>query len=447
MAVYQEYKSGGIEGIEDVPSHWSVRKLKYSASVQPSNVDKKTNEEEEKVRLCNYVDVYKNAFITADMDFMHATASIAQTDSFKLTKDDVLVTKDSETWDDIAVPAYVSDNLQNVLCGYHLALVRPTKKEVVNRYMYRCFCSERLNYQFRVAAKGITRYGLTKFSLDNAFFPVPPTDEQKSIASFLDRKTSQIDTLIGKKQKQIALLKEYRAAIINQAVTKGLNPNAKMKASGIEWLGEIPEHWKITPIRYVANVVRGGSPRPAGSPEFFHGNYLPWITVAELTKDEGKFITGTEQCLTEEGTKRSRIIQKNTLLLSNSGATLGVPKVTKITGCINDGSVAFIDITQDISLDYLYWFLKSMTTIYREYVKQGAGQPNLNTDIVKDTFLPKPPRSEQEDIIKYIESVEASIDKLFQSIKRQINFLQEYRSALISETVTGKIDVRDKVSA
>lgn len=242
MKPYPAYKDSGIEWIGEIPEHWDIQKLKYVAYVKNSNVDKKSFEDEQPVRLCNYLDVYNNEFITSDMNFMEATATSAEIDRFILRKGDTLITKDSEDWEDIAVPAYVLSDMQGVLCGYHLAQIRPNQSFLQGGYLFRSFCATSLNEQFKVAANGITRFGLGKYYIDNSLFLIPLIEEQQSIADYLDRKTALIDKLIGKKKRQIGLLAEQRQAVINQAVTKGLGPNVEMKDSGIEWLGEIPKH-------------------------------------------------------------------------------------------------------------------------------------------------------------------------------------------------------------
>jgi type I restriction enzyme S subunit len=168
--------------IERIPSHWQVRKLRHIASVKVSNVDKKTVEGQRSVRLCNYVDVYKNEYIIPSMDLMEATATDEQIRQFTLRANDVLITKDSETWDDIAVPAYVGVDLEDVICGYHLAQVRPLSDRVDGEYLFRCFQAEGICDQFRVSANGITRFGLGKFDIAGSLFPVPPLHEQQTMS-------------------------------------------------------------------------------------------------------------------------------------------------------------------------------------------------------------------------------------------------------------------------
>ena len=212
-------KPSGIEWLGEIPEHWRVRKLKWIAETQFSSVDKHAIEGEQPVRLCNYVDVYYHDHITSALDFMAATATPDEARRFEIKEGDVLVTKESEEWDDIAVPAFVSEQLDGVICGYHLALIRAKAGQIDGRFLFRAFSARGINDQFRVEATGITRYGLGKYGLDNALFPVPPIFEQRAIAAFLDRETVRIDALIGKIEKSIELLREHRSALISAAVT------------------------------------------------------------------------------------------------------------------------------------------------------------------------------------------------------------------------------------
>ncbi|HFQ5565720.1 TPA: restriction endonuclease subunit S [Vibrio vulnificus] len=270
----------------------------------------------------------------------------------------------------------------------------------------------------------------------------PIIDEQTQIANFLDHETAKIDTLIEKQQQLIKLLKEKRLAVISHAVTKGLNPQAPMKDSGVEWLGEVPEHWVVTKFGYISQVVRGGSPRPAGDPTLFDGDYSPWVTVAEITKDDEIYLSETETFLTKKGSEQCRVFTSGTLLLSNSGATLGVPKILSINANANDGVVGFENLT--LNSEFAYFYLSTLTHDLRERIKQGSGQPNLNTDIVKNIFVPVPASPEETDaIVSYIKSMCDKFDALASKAKNAISLMQERRTALISAAVTGKIDVRN----
>jgi|CXWL01.1.fsa_nt_gi type I restriction enzyme S subunit len=242
---YPDYKNSGIEWLGKIPTHWNVCRLKTMADVQLSNVDKKSAEGQESVRLCNYVDVYYNERITPDLDFMTATATPQQVQRFSLRAGDVIITKDSESWTDIAVPAIVVADLPGVLCGYHLALVRPCKTECDGRFLVRAFSAIGPRDQFQLAANGVTRFGLGGDAIRSGLFATPPVKEQNAIATFLDQETAKIDALVAKKERLIKLLQEKRTARITQAVTKGLASNVPKKDSGVEWLGQIPANWEV----------------------------------------------------------------------------------------------------------------------------------------------------------------------------------------------------------
>ena len=212
------WKPSGIEWIGDIPEGWDVDKLKYISFTKVSNVDKHSKEGEISVHLCNYVDVYYRDFIDCNIDFMQATATREEIRKFSLIKGDVLITKDSETWDDIAIPSYVMDDFIDVLCGYHLAIIR-ANQNMCKKYIFWSFLSQNINSQFQISAIGVTRYGLGKSALDNAIFLVPPKEEQQLIAEYLDKITKDIDVLISKIKNAMGKLAEYRKSLITAAVT------------------------------------------------------------------------------------------------------------------------------------------------------------------------------------------------------------------------------------
>lgn len=214
-------KDSGVEWFGQVPKHWRLKRLKELANIQNSNVDKKTNADEIPVRLCNYVDVYKNEFIndSLSLDFMSATADQFEIEKFGIKKNDVLITKDSETADDIAIPAFATETLSGVLCGYHLAQIRTNSKYLLGAYLFRLFQAKNYGHRFVIFAKGITRVGLGQAAIADALTPIPPLSEQVAIAAYLDDKTAQIDRIIVAISSQIDQLKELRKALVSNAVT------------------------------------------------------------------------------------------------------------------------------------------------------------------------------------------------------------------------------------
>lgn len=209
----------GIDSIGEIPAHWKVQKLKDVATLRFSNVDKNEREDQKQVLLCNYVDVYKNDFITGALYFMQSTASEAEIKRFALRKGDIIITKDSETHDDIGVPALVVEDLEDVVCGYHLALIRPKAKGIDSAYIFYLFKSGGFNYGFAVQAKGITRVGLSINSIADALLLLPPLAEQTAIATYLDEKTGRIDAIIANLNAQLTTLAELRRTLVNDVVT------------------------------------------------------------------------------------------------------------------------------------------------------------------------------------------------------------------------------------
>lgn len=212
-------KDSGVEWIGEIPEHWEVNRLKYVAEYQVSNVDKIPLDAEQTVRLCNYTDIYNNEFISPKLDLMITTATPIEIRKFGLAAGDVIITKDSEDWRDIAVPALVIESTQDMVCGYHLAMIRSQKLCLLGSYLFRLLQSRKINSQFQVEARGVTRYGIPKNAIGNAVIPIVPIEEQQAIADHLDQKTSEVDDLISGIQESIAQLKSYRQSLISEAVT------------------------------------------------------------------------------------------------------------------------------------------------------------------------------------------------------------------------------------
>ncbi len=280
---YSTYKSSGTEWLGDVPAHWEVKRLRHASEMRVSNVDKHTKEYESRVSLCNYVDVYNNEYITERIEFMSATATLAEIGRFRLEVGDVLITKDSEKWDDIGVPALVQHVADDLICGYHLALLRSSKSKLDGGFLFRALQSPVVSSQFHVEAKGVTRYGLTHDSIKSIQLPIPPIFEQRAIAAFLDHETAKIDALVSKKERLIELLQEKRVALISHTVTKGLDPDAPMKDSGIEWLGEIPAHWEVLRLRYlIEDKLTYGANAAA---EYVDSNWPRYLRITDFAPD------------------------------------------------------------------------------------------------------------------------------------------------------------------
>lgn len=212
-------KDSSIKWIGKIPEHWEVDKLKNISQIKPSNVDKKSKDYEPPVLLCNYTDVYNNEFITNNLEFMKATASYDQIAKLSLDVGDVIITKDSESPEDIAVPAIVTEELENVVCGYHLAVIKSDTKQILPKFLFRSLESDKINKQFELGANGITRFGLGTYPISNAYICKPPLKEQIEIIDYLDKRCNPIDSLISEKKQRIDKLEEYKNSLIFEYVT------------------------------------------------------------------------------------------------------------------------------------------------------------------------------------------------------------------------------------
>ncbi|RGE46672.1 restriction endonuclease subunit S [Comamonas testosteroni] len=212
-------KPSSIEWLGEVPEHWEVALIKHVADVRFSGVDKHSHDHETPVRLCNYTDVYKNDRITDDMELMHATATAAEIARLTLKAGDVILTKDSETPDDIGIPAWVPEDLPGVVCAYHLGLLRPVPDRVLGEFLFRAVGSARTAQQFHVLATGVTRFALGKHDVKNAVIALPPVEEQKAICRWITDECKPMDDAITRTEEEIKLIREYRDRLIADVVT------------------------------------------------------------------------------------------------------------------------------------------------------------------------------------------------------------------------------------
>jgi type I restriction enzyme S subunit len=423
---YPSYKDSGVEWLGEVPEHWLIIRLKFGSNIAFSNVDKNTVDSELAVRLCNYTDVYYNEYIDNDNNFMTASATQREISNFTLKKHDVLITKDSESRDDIAVSACINKDMGNVLCGYHLALIRPKPETFFGPYLLRAFMASNINVQFQADATGITRYSLSKGVVGGARFPSPPNSEQKTIAAFLDRQTSRIDTLISKKQHQLELLEEKRNALITHAVTKGLDSNVKMKDSGVEWLEEVPEHWNLASVWMLFSLGRG---RVISALEISE-HPGPYPVYSSQTENEGIF-----------GYLDTYDFEGDYLTWTTDGANAGT--VFHRTGKFNCTNVCGTMKAKNMRICYRYYFYV-LNIITKGYVRQDIN-PKLMNDVMASIKVPFMDPYEQQQIANFLDHETSRIDALKENTQQSIEILKEYRSALITAAVTGQIDVREEV--
>ena len=430
---YEEYKDSGVEWLGDIPAGWTTQKLKFVARVQPSNVDKKSKKDEKEVQLCNYTDVYYNEEITADLPFMKATASDVQIKKFTLKSGDTIITKDSEDPNDIAVPAYVPQDLEGVVCGYHLALLRP-ENGTYGGYLKRVMDSQYARSFFATRANGITRYGLGTYAISNFILPLPPLEEQKQIATFLDKETTNIDTLIDKQEQLITLLQEKRQAIISHAVTRGLNPNVKRKDSGIEWLGEVPAHWEVRRLKFCVQLTDQKIDANREKP-------LPYVGLENIQSWTGKLLPIDPNVVPTSVANR---FGKGMTLFGKLRPYLAKACNPDFEGLCSTELLVFKSTGFDRRL-LLYLLLTDGFIKVVDSSTYGAKMPRANWDFIGNCIVPVPPLKEQKQITAFLDKEKAKIDTLIKKCETAIELLKERRTALISAAVTGKIDVRSAI--
>ncbi len=437
---YPAYKSSNVEWLGNVPAHWEVRRMRAVAEMRVSNVDKHIKDDEFPVRLCNYVDVYKHDRITQAMPFMKATASTDEIARFRLRKGDVLITKDSEAWDDIGVPALVTDSADDLLSGYHLALLRPYR-ETLGSYLARALQTKGVAYQFHVGANGVTRYGLTHANIQSVCLPLPPLPEQRAIVRYLDHVDERIRPYVSAKERLIALLEEERQAVIHRAVTRGLDHNVRLKPSGVEWLGDVPAHWEVLPIKRAFLSVDYGISESASD-----SGTIPIVTMAHV-KDGGVTVPATGGV---DSVDSGLLLQEGDLLFNRTNSKELVGKVGLFIG--RDSSVTFASYLVRMrplpnhEPEYLNMTLNDVAILSRARREAilSLHQSNLNPTRYGRLHIALPPREEQRAILQSLRKHTASINQLIDKSRRQTNLVQEFRVRLIADIVTGKLDVREE---
>ena len=414
---YPAYKDSGVPWLGEIPEHWDVRRVREVANLLVSNVDKYTQEGEETVRLCNYLDVYKNDRITDRLAYMRASATRDEIQRFRLRADDVLITKDSELWNDIAVPALVEYEAADLVCGYHLAILRARKTTLIGNYLFRAVQSIGVASQFHVAANGVTRFGLSHQAIKDIRIPVPSVLEQATIARFLDHADRRIRRYIAAKRKLIALLNEQKQAIINNAVTRGLDPNVRLKPSGAGWLGDVPSHWEVKRLKWVTRLQRGYD-LPADQRQ---EGEVPVISSG------GVIGTHSQARATAPG-----------VVMGRYGSTDAVYFVERDYWPHN--TALFVTDFNGNDPRWCYYLLR---TISKADHASKSAVPGVDRKDLYEIRVPRPSPSEQIVVVRQIESEVAIVETAVDRTQRQIDLMREYRTRLIADVVTGKVDVRE----
>ncbi|MBV0893545.1 restriction endonuclease subunit S [Paracoccus sp. Z118] len=376
---------------------------------------------------------------------MEATATDAEIAKFSLRVGDVIFTKDSETADDIGIAAIVSEELPGVVCGYHLSIARPNDG-VDGRFIKAFFDSAAAKGYFAVSANGLTRVGLGQSAINNLQLAVPPLPEQQAIAAFLERETAKIDGLIEEQRRLIALLAEKRQANISYAVTRGLNPSARLKPSGVDWLGVIPEGWEVVPLKRLAAIGNGSTPNRDNLSYWQDGHY-PWLNSSVVNMPE---VTFADQFVTDIALRECHlpIVKAPAVLIgiTGQGKTRGLASILSLEATINQHLAYVRPNDVRITCEFITWIFRAAYEYVRADSEAGSTKGAITCDYLANLKIPLPPKDEIAAICNHLKSISAEIDGLTEAATSAITLLQERRAALISAAVTGKIDVRDLAS-
>jgi type I restriction enzyme S subunit len=436
MRKYETYKDSGIEWIGEIPSHWEVLNLRK----RPFNfeVGKREQTDLKEVVSIGGEHIQEERFFLENLKYV-SLEFFETAKNGKIRKDDILLVKDGAT---IGKAMFV-DRLpfEKMMLNEHVYKIE------ANKFFYYIIQSPETQYQFWMNNQSSAQESITSDTLKSFVFCWPNEKEQTAIAAYLDRKTAEIDELIADKKRLLELYEEEKTAIINQAVTKGINPDAPMKDSGIEWLGEIPEHWEVKRLKMVVSKI-GSGVTPSGGSTVYLTSGIPLlrsqnIHFGGLRLDDVAFISDE----IDEGMSNSRI-QDGDVLLNITGASIGrcyyVPHGFG-KGNVNQHVCIIRPISEKIDTIFLYYILRSeigQTQIRLQQI--GANREGLNFEQLKNFGFPIPESiQEQQSIVHYIETECALIDSKTEKTKKLIDLLTEYRTALISEVVTGKIKVTE----
>ena len=437
---YDSYKNSGVEWLGEIPSHWEISKLKFIGKIFAGLSDKKGDDFSKEfandkkpfipfTNVCNNLKIDKN-----QMQYVKISPYEMQN---KVREKDIIFLMSSETLDDIGKCSIYLEKEQLYLNSFCKGF-RPNLFRVNAEFLNYLLQSKTYRNYFNLAGRGFTRINIKQEYIANLLAVLPPKFEQEKIALYLDEKIAKIDTAVSGKEKLIELLKEQKQIIINDAVTKGINKNAKFKKSGVAWIGEIPQHWTITKLKYIGTSIIGLTYNP---------NNL-------CGKDEGVLIL------------RSSNIQHGKLILNDNVYIKGyIPKKlfireNDIVICSRNGSRELIGKCALAKKENEKYSFGAFMTVFRsklnfyvfqilnsEIFKKQAGKFLTSTinQLTVNNFnsfeIPLPPKDEQEKIVEYIENKISKIDKLINLEQEYIKSLKEYKASLIDSVVTGKIKV------
>ena len=445
---YLKYKDPGIKWIGEIPEDWEVHRLKFLLSSLESG-SRETgggNQLDEGIFSLGGEHINWDGTLNLENSKLISEEYYNSMNQGKIKINDVLLVKDGATIGKTAI--LIKKEFKKIAVNEHVFLIRSNKR-IDPKLLYYLICGDSGFKQIKLTEVGSAQGGINQDFIAKVYFSIPKDkQEQTTITNFLDSKTAKIDALVEKDKILIELLKEKRAALINHAVTKGLNPNVKMKDSGIDWIGEIPEGWEIHRLKsfipYIINGQWGEEPNGDG-----------FDMIVLRVADFGEFNFNLVKELTLRSVKDPKLrIRDGDLVIEKSGGgekqlvgrVIQLKNISKQKKYTYSNFLGKLIIKETISKDYLKYYFKAFynARVNYRYIKQTTGIQNLDImALLQKEFFAFPQNKQQQTAIaNYLDKATAKIDKTIQKIEQKIKLLEEYKKSLIHHTVTGKIDVR-----
>ncbi len=434
---YPEYKDSGVEWLGDVPTHWFSTKIKYGYDITLGKMlQKEAKSSEDRLRpYLKAVNIQSHGVSLEQVGKMWFSPSDLR--SLKLIDGDVLISEGG----DVGRSAIWRNELPDCYIQNAINRARP-KMNRSSRFLFYWLNMLKSSEYIDILCNKATIAHYTAEKVENSPLYIPSDEEAEKIANFLDHETAKIDTLIEKQQQLIKLLKEKRQAVISHAVTKGLNPNAPMRDSGVEWLGEVPEHWAVGRYKFCTSRVVVGIAEAATHAYAEVG--VPIIRSTNI-REEGLDTSGMLYIKKEFAEKNdSKYLYANDVITVRTG----YPGTSAVIPDELNKSQCFTNLVstpmKNILPAFLSEYLNSHTgKSYFDLLGWGSAQKNISVPILQNVPIAWPDECEQSEIMSYVQSQRGRYTNLVGKAGEQITLLQERRTALISAAVTGKIDVRN----
>lgn len=449
MRRYEKYKDSGIEWIGEIPEHWESIRLKYIGYLYGGLAGKSANDFNQESNFNNksfipFTNICNNKII--DPNQLQQVVIEEKEQQNKVEKGDLFFMMSSENFDDVGKSSILLDDLGETYLNSFCKGFRFTKDKYYPPFINYQLLSKAYRSLVLTEANGYTRINLKIDKINDIPVKIPSSlDEQIAIAKYLDQKTTEIEELINQKEELLLLFEEEKTGIINNAVIKGINPNAKLKDSKTDWLGEIPEHWKVTQFRRCITTLtdftaNGSFASLAENVNYLTSGYSRLVRLTDLRvnfRNDGVYVDEHAHAFL----KKSELFGGE-ILLANVGAYAGyVTLMPLIEGIFTLGPNMFL-IRINQNPNYFAYMLNSANVNSQlKNIALSSAQPKLNKDDIKQLEIVLPPIEEQHMIAQYIDIECKRIDAEISKIHNLINLLKEYKTALISEVATGKVKV------